>query len=556
MNRRLPHAELRSKVRDPGFTPSVRDTAGLVALLADDDEAVARDAERAMARIGSPVLPRVVELAKAADAPVRAGIARLLGRMQDAWASGDAHGWLLGSLEDSDPRVRRAAAVALGKRPAGQRHGDDAADANVESALLGALGRETGMPERRAMVTALGRVGSGPARQKLRDLSTDDPELARIRDQSLLMLSRAAGRAIGPATIADEKTPDAAVRLILRCREGLEDVLREEVATKGADAVRVEVCDREPGVVHALLTGPMRALFALRTMTSFTLELGRTQSSHASQRSDEVENLVDAFTSPATRRIVEAFTLGPVRYRIAWGSGGHRRSATWRAAKTIAERCPEWINDPTGSTWEVVARVAAGRLTTELRPRALVDPRFYYRKRDVPAASHPTIAAALVHVAGVRADDVVWDPFVGSGTELVERAFAGAYAELHGSDVDPRALDAARENIAAAGLEGVLLVEGDATTHAPRTKRPVTLVITNPPMGRRVARTTELGATLERFVDHVARVLAPQGRFVWLSPLPGRTADRAKLAGLLLRGTRDVDMGGFTAQMQTFVKEP
>ena len=40
--------------------------------------------------------------------------------------------------------------------------------------------------------------------------------------------------------------------------------------------------------------------------------------------------------------------------------------------------------------------------------------------------------------SGARADDVVWDPFVGSGTELVERALAGPYARLLGSDTDPR----------------------------------------------------------------------------------------------------------------------
>jgi 23S rRNA G2445 N2-methylase RlmL len=141
---------------------------------------------------------------------------------------------------------------------------------------------------------------------------------------------------------------------------------------------------------------------------------------------------------------------------------------------------------------------------------------------------------------------------VGSGTELVERAIAGAYAALHGSDTDPRAIEAARENFAAKGLGDVRLVQADATTYEPSA--PVTLVITNPPMGRRVARSAELAGMLDRFVDHAASVLRPRGRLVWMSPHPARSLERAKLAGLVLRRSLDVDMGGFVAQLQSFTK--
>ena len=537
---RLPHADLRAKVRDPGFTPSVRDTPGLVELLADEDRPLARDAERALARIGPAVVPRAVDLARTAAPPVRVGIARLFGRMAAEGDAAAALAWLMAALTDPDARVRRAAAHSLGKH----RNRPD-----IEVALLDALDRERGAPEVRAMVGALGKVGSTRALERLRTLrSDDDPELRRILAQAVVMLSRG-DRPQGQA-IVDDKAAEGPVAILVRCREGLEDVLREEIATKGGAALRVEVRPRVPGVVHAVLTGPMRSVFALRTMTSFALELADVGMAKA----DVERVLVDAFTSPLARGLLQTFTQGPVRYRIAWGSGGHRRAAVWRCAQAIATRCPDWINDPTESTWEVVLNEGRGRITTELRPRALPDPRFAYRKRDVPAASHPTIAAALVHVAGVRADDVVWDPFVGSGTELVERAMAGPYAELHGSDTDPRALDVARENFAAAGLEGVHLAQADATTHVPPTQLGVTLVLTNPPMGRRVARSTELATTLDRFVDHVAEVLVPGGRFVWLSPLPERTAERARLAGLALHGTKDVDMGGFVAQMQTLVK--
>ena len=190
----------------------------------------------------------------------------------------------------------------------------------------------------------------------------------------------------------------------------------------------------------------------------------------------------------------------------------------------------------------MLADPAARRL--ELRPRRFADPRFVWRVRDVPAASHPTIAAALARVAGVRADDVVWDPFVGSGAELIERALAGPCARLVGSDLDPGALDAARANLDAAGLAAELTC-GDALDLAPPG---TTLIVTNPPMGRRLRG--DAPALLERFAGHAARVLAPGGRLVWITPVPARTERAARAAGLHLATRRTVDLGGFDAALE------
>ena len=75
---------------------------------------------------------------------------------------------------------------------------------------------------------------------------------------------------------------------------------------------------------------------------------------------------------------------------------------------------------------------------------------------------------------------------MGSGLELCERARAGPYAKLLGSDRDAGALEVARANLDSCGAEHFTLFRGDARSSIPRP-RP-TLVITNPPMGRRVLR--------------------------------------------------------------------
>jgi hypothetical protein len=72
-------------------------------------------------------------------------------------------------------------------------------------------------------------------------------------------------------------------------------------------------------------------------------------------------------------------------------------------------------------------------------------------------------------------------------------------------------------------------------------------------MGRRVDR-GDVGPLLDRFIDHAGRCLAEGGRLVWVSPLARRTATRARRAGRALTSAREVDMGGFFAQIQAFRK--
>jgi 23S rRNA G2445 N2-methylase RlmL len=293
-------------------------------------------------------------------------------------------------------------------------------------------------------------------------------------------------------------------------------------------------------VVAVQLTGPLSRPWACRLVSALAFPLPPVRGSLEAA-------FIVSLCSPAAAAILGCFTRGAVRYRIAWAGGGHRRAVVWRLAQAVAARAPQLRNDPTGSNWEVrVTEHADGTVQLRLVPR-FADTRFAYRVRDVPAASHPTLAAALALVAGVRADDVVWDPFVGSGTELIERARLGPCAALIGTDSDPRALAAAGVNLAAAGL--VASLSGGDACSQPVTG--VTLILCNPPMGRRVHR-GDVAPLLERFLAHAARRLRPGGRLVWISPLPGRTLHWARRAGLVASYRQPVDMGGFSAEIQRF----
>jgi 23S rRNA G2445 N2-methylase RlmL len=533
----MPADAVLERLRDPGFTPRLREVDALVELLVDEEHAKA--AARAIARVGPGALVPLRARFEAAVSPLRAHVLAAIGRFPEEAAAVEV---LLAALTDADPKTRRNAAIALG-------HVTDAARVGVEDALLAAWDADPRPPMRRTLAASLGKVGTARALPLLREAarSEDDAELARVAERARTMLERTTSRGT-PSRVASHRPAPRPVELRVLSRRGLEETLAGELA---AIAAVVDVRVAGSGVVHARLAGAIDALFAARTMLSFGFPLP-PEARRGSEPSSET--IARAATSDAARAIFATWTEGAARYRIAWTDGGHQRSATWDTARAIAARAAErgldLVNDPTASTWELVVARADDAVDLTLEPRALVDPRFAWRRGDVPAASHPTIAAALARIAGVRADDVVWDPFAGSGAELIERAMLGPYRALHGSDVDSRALDVARENLAAAGVTAALEVR-DVLAGAPAG---VTLVVTNPPMGRRAARTPGLDATLDRFVVHAGTSLVPGGRLVWLAPWPKRSRAAAASAGLSLDGARMVDMGGFDAELQRWVK--
>jgi 23S rRNA G2445 N2-methylase RlmL len=399
---------------------------------------------------------------------------------------------------------------------------------------------------RRALVAALGRTGGRTALDVIGGLSQDQ-DVAAVRPRAELMAKRAISRE-QPSSIAADVAPERPLRVTARCRRGLEQLLVEELeaVSEGAPVVRHDALGGPRVELH--LMKPLAALFQARTLLSFAVPLPARRLRRGEDAADAV---IERLLSREAGAILRRFTVGPIRYRLAWAGGGKRRALTWKVAQAVQAQEPDLLNDPRQSTWQVVVHEGGGHVRVELAPE-LPDPRFSYRRGDVPAASHPTVAAALARIAGAQPDDVVWDPFVGSGLELCERALLGPFRRMVGSDRDPAALAIARENLAAAAVSGAELVERDARA-APPLQEPPTLILTNPPMGRRVHRQGDLAGLLERFIEGAARALAPGGRLVWISPFPGRTEAAARRSGLRPTLLAPIDMGGFEAQIQAFV---
>lgn len=135
-----------------------------------------------------------------------------------------------------------------------------------------------------------------------------------------------------------------------------------------------------------------------------------------------------------------------------------------------------------------------------------------YKQEHLPGSLKPTVAAALSVLGGVKAGQTVLDPFCGAGTILTEAAGFGA--DILGGDIDPAAVQASLQNLAAAQLMGDIRL-WDAQ-QLPLQDNTVDVILSNPPWGGQVM-VDDLEALYDRACGEMLRVLKPGGCIVLLT---------------------------------------
>jgi tRNA (guanine6-N2)-methyltransferase len=267
---------------------------------------------------------------------------------------------------------------------------------------------------------------------------------------------------------------------------GLEDVAAAEIS---AAALATGELQTRPKMVLAQ-TSNLRGFLKLRTVDDVAVV------SASSPEVAQMTDLVSLITERAdleqaiaeaqrTDRFDGTFSVTVSAAHVPYGDSGAITQAVanaitarykWRLLEL--QRAPIDIRVFIDGTWALIGvRVSDQPLS-----------RRSYRAVNVRGALRPTVAAALLRIANPQGGRLrVWDPFCGSATILCEAAGLGF--EVWGTDIDPDAVDASRENVASVNREYWSHIERADST-LPKTwkkHQSATAVVTNLPWGKQVA---------------------------------------------------------------------
>ncbi len=448
--------------------------------------------------------------------------------------------WALSLLSDPAEKVRRYAIAVLPKLRADQK---------AEMALLELLKRTSLPREREALLDALRLIGGKATLAFLPSAGVESVQTLEQRVLARVERSETPG-SLKPHSILALTEP---LDVYLHCRSGLENIVADEAKLRFGKGSILRAMKVRAGLVSLRCQGKisLQTFYELRCFASLGLSIGSVKKGDPQQETDALAQLVAASKSIA---ILNAFTDGPARYRIEFIQRGHQRERVKALADAVYSKTKQLLNDPANALWSLAINETSQTLTAEWRPRISIDSRFAYRTGAVPAASHPPLAACMARVAQVISNEIIWDPFCGSGLELIERCLLGGVSTAIGTDTSPEALNSARANFAAANLANVKLelAETDFRNFLNSAKAyqgKCSLLISNPPMGRRVP-IKNLGQLISDLFDTAASALKKGGRLVFVNPCKVVPTNQT-----LKRTYRQaVDMGGFTAYLERYDK--
>ena len=277
--------------------------------------------------------------------------------------------------------------------------------------------------------------------------------------------------------------------------------------------------------ISATCSGSLEALCSLRTVDDVFLEIatwrdiGRSRRSLARLR--QLGACLDLHAAAACCARLRPVRMPPA-FSLTVSFVGKRNYASEEIkvmlAYEIERKHRGWVYQQDDRAADLNVRVFlehdVAAVGVRLAKAALHDR--WYQRVHLPGALKPSVAAALVLLAQTTSTTGVLDPCCGSGTILIEAALQGA--SVCGGDHSPRAVAAARTNVAAAGVKAS--VHRWDTASLPIASAAMDRVITNLPWGRQVPVDEALSSLYRRIFTQMRRVLAPSGRLAVLTNAP------------------------------------
>lgn len=291
--------------------------------------------------------------------------------------------------------------------------------------------------------------------------------------------------------------------------------------------------------VVARHSGALEPVGRLRMYSALSIVLGGYEESREKGYDDAVAVLAESRRTGVLSALIPAdsapgFRIDPLADR-------------WRLRDLVEERLG-WVNAP--QSWQVNLTRRGDLLLAQVGP-LYHSARFAPMER-IPASTNPLIAALMVQFAKPDAGNLVYDPFCGAGTLLVEAAAMDRRLRLVGSDVSAKALAAAAINRSAL-FPGAVLLRADAAA-MPLAAESADRVVSNIPFGKRVGSHGANIGLYPGFLGELGRVLRPDGRAVVLTD--DKNLFRASVEGTRgLRLLREVKLSTGGLHPSAFVLE-
>jgi tRNA (guanine6-N2)-methyltransferase len=226
---------------------------------------------------------------------------------------------------------------------------------------------------------------------------------------------------------------------------------------------------------------------------------------------------------------------GKPSYRLVTQMGGTHGYRRIDAGKAMAQGLagvlpPSWKPAEENASIEVWLTIRGRTAVCGVRLSDKTMRHRAYKVEHQPASLRPTIAAAMVRLAGAAPGEVVLDPMCGAGTILAEqielsKLRKAGRVETWGGDRDMNMLRAAASNLHRVGP--ALLAHWDAG-RLPLARESVDRIVCNPPFGKQLASPEEIGPIYRAAVKECNRVLKPGGRAVFLVSDPDALREAIK----------------------------
>ncbi len=443
----------------------------------------------------------------------------------------EARQWLLGLLQDPEEKIRRYAMAALPKIGAGPQE---------EAALLELLRSTESDREKKFLEESLNKIGGEQtlhgANLSTQTLQKVQATVARQNEQTSIQMEARLPMRPG-------------LRIHLRCRRGWSNSSATNWRPPLVPATCSELLEVRPGLVALAPLAPFSLgdLYSLRCFG----DLGSGDFSGGKQGGRYRAARGHRYLGALPLEILRAFTSGPIRYRLDFIGKGHQRGAIRQLANSIFARCPEILNDAKSAPWAVEiywSRCSGAAPTPRARPRGLrIASRMCRRRRILRWPPRwPVFADRAKDEGGLGS--LLW-----IGPRNHRERFAGRCEKVYGTDLSEVAIGITAEEFRGGGTDvdpgGVRLQRlPGLRRHAGRTLReprdfesaagPACADRQHPPIDRRLV------------FFAAATVLRPEGRLVFINPLP----DSGRHPAFELKFRRKVDLGGFDCSMEMYRK--